>query len=930
MSFAERLKMFNQGQKTNPTQANPKPEIKKFNQDRLAFLNQINNSGKEKNPPSKTKPNKLVNIFEKDKDKKEIPNMPTKDRKQTILEKSSIISDENADKIIRKYPKLSLTAGNCKILLLIGDNQDEFINTLINMYSNINYKDTYRYKVENSNLNGDIRTYSITSIPDGKDIFIISFPSFNKMEDIFNNKVMEKYKDLVTTKIIKKINYIFITIEKNKILDKKELIFFIYFINVFFDENLKKRIIIVFSTEKDSHQGDNNIIINDIFKDSEDNFLSEENLGFNFNSLFTPEYFYINNKIIFEKNNNSEEEEEWKALSEVMKIIQNKISSSIGQAFNTDNISLINKIINPSNKAININIPELKKIEKKSDRIILFNYLVQTNIKNDISAIILYLLQMINNKIKVNKLMKEIILKDLKNLHIDICFLSKIELNNIKSIIFQNCDIENQIINRIKNVFTSKLEHLNMSKNKLTNLEMFNNENIFNNLIDLDLSYNNIEEINTLMMGKFPNLKKINLSHNKISNIKCMEKEIFLNNLEELDLSNNNIRELNRINIENLKFLTMTNNEISEGIFNFSELSYGVDELVLNKNNDNELNFEYSKFDREKNKPIKYITFKYSIEKNEMNKMLEKIKFKGINKFVLKGFENIDFLINDTLDMLTELDLRNITINDISVFSNVKFNNLQELYFQENNIILNGYNSLKKFNKISFKIIEIKSQDNKYKCKVIYNADYSINFIFDDLEFLKDELVLKSGKIDLEQSIWDNNIDFFFEAIQKINSYPFFKIKPSKLNINSKNNKFEVSWEKNEFYSNLNMHFILNDLNIFKLQFFNLVTEIEFDGVKFDDNTNIDLSKTVLPNLKRIKLFNNTIGSVKIMSVIDEMRKHIEIDSSFSNKCDNKLLEFLDNQVSMEYINTSQEDVNTCIIKYNLPFNFSISINKKD
>jgi hypothetical protein len=306
--------MFNQGPKTNPSQANPKSEIKKLNQNRLAFLNQINNSGKEKNPPSKTKPNKLVNIFEKDKDKKETPNMPTKDRKQTILEKSSIISDENADKIIRKYPKLSLTAGNCKILLLIGDNQDEFINTLINMYSNINYKDTYRYKVENSNLNGDIRTYSITSIPDGKDIFIISFPSFNKMEDIFNNKVMEKYKDLVTTKIIKKINYIFITIEKNKILDKKELIFFIYFINVFFDENLKKRIIIVFSTEKDSHQGDNNIIINDIFKDSEDNFLSEENLGFNFNSLFTPEYFYINNKIIFEKNNNSEEEEEWKAL----------------------------------------------------------------------------------------------------------------------------------------------------------------------------------------------------------------------------------------------------------------------------------------------------------------------------------------------------------------------------------------------------------------------------------------------------------------------------------------------------------------------------------------------------------------------------------------------------------------------------------------
>ena len=44
-----------------------------------------------------------------------------------------------------------------------------------------------------------------------------------------------------------------------------------------------------------------------------------------------------------------------------------------------------------------------------------------------------------------------------------------------------------------------------------------------------------------------------------------------------------------------------------------------------------------------------------------------------------------------------------------------------------------------------------------------------INFIYDDLEFFKEELFLKSEKIDIEQSLLDNNINFFFEAIKNIN-----------------------------------------------------------------------------------------------------------------------------------------------------------------
>ena len=58
------------------------------------------------------------------------------------------------------------------MLLFIGDNQDKYINTLINMYSNINYKDIYRYTINTDNLIAELKPNKIASITDGKDVFI--------------------------------------------------------------------------------------------------------------------------------------------------------------------------------------------------------------------------------------------------------------------------------------------------------------------------------------------------------------------------------------------------------------------------------------------------------------------------------------------------------------------------------------------------------------------------------------------------------------------------------------------------------------------------------------------------------------------------------------------------------------------------------------
>ena len=135
--------------------------------------------------------------------------------------------------------------------------------------------------------------------------------------------------------------------------------------------------------------------------------------------------------------------------------------------------------------------------------------MIHSNIKNNISNIIIHLFQKIYNNKKLNKLLEEINFKEFKQKNIDIYILSKMEFNNLRQINFQNCDINDQIIKDIQNIFTSKLTYLNLSDNKITNLEIFNREKIFNNLTHLDLSNNIIEDINELAIGKFPNLKKL-------------------------------------------------------------------------------------------------------------------------------------------------------------------------------------------------------------------------------------------------------------------------------------------------------------------------------------------------------------------------------------------------------------------------------------
>ena len=68
-------------------------------------------------------------------------NINNKDEKPKIIEGSETISNENPDLAIYKYPNLKfskMAVNNRKILLFIGNESEKFINSFINMYSNIN------------------------------------------------------------------------------------------------------------------------------------------------------------------------------------------------------------------------------------------------------------------------------------------------------------------------------------------------------------------------------------------------------------------------------------------------------------------------------------------------------------------------------------------------------------------------------------------------------------------------------------------------------------------------------------------------------------------------------------------------------------------------------------------------------------------------
>ena len=226
--------------------------------------------------------------------------------KPKIMNNSETISEENPDMIIYKYPKVQFA--NSKIILLIGYNTEKFINSFINIYSDICYEDKFRYKIENTDSNDSYKIYNIKARTAKYNLKIITLQSSLQNIDFIKDILNIFYKN----KIINFINCIFITLEEKKQLHKNGIIGFLVLMILFKIENLKDRINIIYSSENSS---DNTLTdnedkyYNDIINEKNNYIILSE--YYNNSAIikaYNPKYFFLNNNIIYEKNT----ENEWK------------------------------------------------------------------------------------------------------------------------------------------------------------------------------------------------------------------------------------------------------------------------------------------------------------------------------------------------------------------------------------------------------------------------------------------------------------------------------------------------------------------------------------------------------------------------------------------------------------------------------------------
>lgn len=278
----------------------------------------------------------------------------------------------------------------------------------------------------------------------------------------------------------------------------------------------------------------------------------------------------------------------------------------------------------------------------------------------------------------------------------------------------------------------------------------------------------NDEDIKILFKIKFNNLKEINLSENEIIDIEPLC-NISLPYLELLNLSNNkiiNIDPLGQLNAYKLQYLFIQNNQIQNiQVFidcysNFKYLEIlRLDQNQIDENSDSYKEFE-EKYDGIKDQNVKAekdniiinnsyineISNKYNIKYNENS---TKIELKGtkesnlilrklfiiinqksenkIRKLNLSNNEIVDpsLLTRIQFEFLDELDLSFNKIKNLNFIKGMNAKNLTKLILNNNNI--NDLSPLKNY-KESFPLLkEIHLQNN--------------NFIF---EQPKNKLILKN------------------------------------------------------------------------------------------------------------------------------------------------------------------------------------------
>ena len=233
-------------------------------------------------------------------------------------------------------------------------------------------------------------------------------------------------------------------------------------------------------------------------------------------------------------------------------------------------------------------------------------------------------------------------------------------------------DIDDNILQLLSQINFKNLKEINLSHNNITDIEPLKNMNL-SNLQKLDLSNNKIHSIKVLREIYSPNLKDICLNNNDIEEIPPITENPFLPDLERIRIEKNNLKEKLKIFkaklLKKYKRINLYSEVVS--LENF-KIKYGVE------------NINNTKFDLSDKKAgniileeIYNIIGNYDIKLNFLilrnNKikdcsLLSKIHLIHLRKLDLSVNEikNLDFLINTRMPKLEILFLDNNNINKLN------------------------------------------------------------------------------------------------------------------------------------------------------------------------------------------------------------------------------------------------------------------------
>ena len=330
-------------------------------------------------------------------------------------------------------------------------------------------------------------------------------------------------------------------------------------------------------------------------------------------------------------------------------------------------------------------------------------------------------------------------LKSLKNIHQalnkeilrdsnDLKFLFAAFNNEIK---FSDKAIE--VFNKTAKVNIKREEEsLFLSKKQLNDIKIISLSMIkFNQLKEIDLSENEITDIEPICNMNLPFLEFLNLSYNKIKNIKPLG-ELNSKKLKYLFIQNNQIDNIEDIKIlcdcdyPNLKILRLENNNIQENSVSFKEFfeNYKKKEFLVT------------------NSKIDEIKQKYNIDYDENSKRIE---LEGVVEEVIEKLDNKEedeadeLLLKNLFIIITQknknkiktLKLTNCKIKNPSILNRIEFNSLEEL-----DLSINDIKNLEFLKGMKAKSLKNLILSNNYICDLSPLYNLKDKELFPDLELI--------------------------------------------------------------------------------------------------------------------------------------------------------------------------------------------------